>query len=471
MFLGLDATLWSRIQFAFTISFHIVFPAFTIGLSSYIATLEGVWFFTDGDRFRKLARFWTKIFAVSFAMGVVSGIPMSYQFGANWSRFSVATGNVIGPLLGYEVLMAFFLEASFLGVMLFGWDRVPKWLHFFASLMVAVGTLLSAFWILAANSWMQFPAGHEIRDGVAYPVDWIQVIFSPTFPLRFAHMVIAAYLTTAIVVLATGARYLLADKFREEARIMLRMGLGLALVLAPGQLIIGDMHGLVTAQYQPVKLAAIEAHWDGGKPADLVLFAIPDEAKSRNDYELGIPNLGSWVITRDWNGLYKGLDDFSRSDWPPVAPPFFAFRIMVGIGFLLILLAFFGGIQWLRGRLFESRAFLWPAALAWPLGFLAILAGWTTTEVGRQPWVATGIIRTADAASPIAAGAVGATVILFVLVYFAVYSAGLYYMNLLIRRGPAIEVPSGPSRGHVAHRPFSGATESGAGPTLEQGES
>ena len=266
MFLGVDATMLARIQFAFTVAFHIVFPAFTIGLSSYIATLEGVWFFSGDGRFHRLARYWTKIFAVSFAMGVVSGVPMSYQFGTNWSQFSIATGNVIGPLLGYEVLMAFFLESSFLGVMLFGRNRVPPWLHFFASLMVAFGTLLSAFWILAANSWMQYPAGHEVRDGIAYPVDWIEVIFSPTFPWRFAHMVVAAYLTTAVVVLAVGARYLLAGRFHDEARIMVQMGLGLTLVLAPAQLIIGDLHGLTTAEYQPAKLAAMEGHWDGTKP-------------------------------------------------------------------------------------------------------------------------------------------------------------------------------------------------------------
>ena len=305
--------------------------------------------------------------------------------------------------------------------------------------MVAAGTLLSAFWILAANSWMQYPAGHEVRDGIAYPVDWIQVIFSPTFPWRFAHMVVAAYLTTSVVVLAVGARYLLADKFHDEARIMIRMGLGLALVLAPAQLVIGDLHGLDTAQYQPAKLAAIEAHWDGTRPADLVFFAIPDEAKSRNDYELGIPKLGAFVITRDWNGLYKGLNDFAPADRPPLWPPFFAFRLMVAIGAFLILLAFYGGIQWLRGRLFESRLFLWPAAFSWPLGFIAVLSGWTVTEVGRQPWLATGIVRTADAASPLAAGTVGATVILFALVYLVVYSAGIYYMNLLIRRGPTPE--------------------------------
>jgi cytochrome d ubiquinol oxidase subunit I len=460
----LDATLLARIQFAFTVAFHIVFPAFTIGLSSYIAVLEGVWFFDGDERFHRLARYWTKLFAVSFGMGVVSGVVMSYQFGTNWSRFSVVTGNVIGPLLGYEVLMAFFLEASFLGVMLFGWNRVPKWLHFFSCLMVAGGTLLSAFWILSANSWMQYPTGHEVRDGVAYPVDWIQVIFNPTFPLRFAHMAIAAYLTTSIVVLAVGARYWLARQYPAEARIMIRMGLGLALVLAPLQLFIGDLHGLTTAEYQPAKLAAIEAHWDGTKPGELVLFAIPNEAKGRNDFDIGIPKASSFIITHDWNGLYKGLADFPPADRPPVAVPFYAFRIMVGIGLFLILLALYGGVQWLRGRLLDDRLFLQAAALSWPLGFIALISGWIVTEVGRQPWAATGLIRTADAGSPLAAGAVGASLILFVLVYFAVYSAGIYYMNLLIRRGPELQAPSGQDWTHVPHRPISAAEPEAGGP-------
>ncbi|MGO8952644.1 MAG: cytochrome ubiquinol oxidase subunit I, partial [Rhodomicrobium sp.] len=446
MFLGLDATFLARLQFAFTAGFHIVFPAFTIGLASYVATLEAVWFFGDDERYHRIARYWTKIFALSFAMGVVSGVPMSYQFGTNWSKFSIAGGNVLGPLLGYEVLTAFFLEASFLGVMLFGWNLVPKWLHFFASLMVACGTLLSAFWILSANSWMQYPAGYELRDGVVYPSDWLQVIFSPTFPYRFAHMVIAAYLTTSVVVLAVGARYWLVGRYREEARIMVRMGLGLALVLAPLQLLVGDFHGLTTAKYQPAKLAAIEAHWDGTKPGTLVLLGIPDEAKARNDYEIGIPHLGSLIVTHDWDGLFKGLNDFARADRPPVWQLFVSFRLMVGIGFFLILLGFYGGVLWLRGQLFENRLFLRTAALSWPLGFIAVIAGWTTTEVGRQPWAATGLIRTADAASPVAAGAVGASLILFVIVYFAVYSAGIYYMNLLIRRGPDLQAAAGPDR-------------------------
>lgn len=466
MFLGLDATILARIQFAFTVAFHIIFPAFTIGLASYIATLEGIWFFRRDERFHGLARYWTKIFAVSFAMGVVSGLPMSYQFGTNWSKFSVAAGNVIGPLLGYEVLTAFFLEASFLGIMLFGWNRVPKWLHFFASLMVAFGTLLSAFWILSANSWMQYPTGHEVKDGIAYPTDWLQVIFSPTFPYRFAHMVTAAYLSTSIVVLAVGARYWLANTHHDEARIMVRMGLGLALVLAPLQLLIGDAHGLTTAKYQPAKLAAMEAHWDGSQPGELVLFALPNPAAERNDYEIALPHFGSLIITHSWNGLFKGLKDFKPEDRPPLWPPFFGFRLMVGIGLWLILLAFSGGYLWWRGRIFENRLFLRAAALSWPLGFIAIIAGWTTTETGRQPWVTTGLIRTAEAASPLAAGAVGASLILFFLVYLAVYSAAIYYMNILIRKGPMPQAET--DLGQGAHRPFSAATGTGGGTTFSE---
>ncbi len=460
MLSDIDATLLARIQFAFTVAFHIIFPAFTIGLSAFIATLEGLWLWRKEERYHRLARYWTKIFAVSFAMGVVSGIVMSYQFGTNWSRFSIAAGNVVGPLMGYEVLTAFFLEATFLGVMLFGWNRVPPWLHFFASLMVALGTLMSAFWILSANSWMHYPTGHVMRDGIAIPVDWLQVIFNPTFPLRLAHMVGAAYLTTAVVVLAVGARYLLANRYPEEARTLVRMALGMIIVLAPLQLVIGDMHGLETAKYQPAKLAAIEAHWDGSKPADLVLFAIPNEAEERNDYEISIPGLASLIITHQWDGTFPGLKDFPPDQRPSVAFPFFGFRIMVAIGFWFIALAAVGGYLWWRGRLFESRLYLRAAALSWPLGFIAILAGWITTETGRQPWVIYGVLRTADATSPVPMQSVATSLALFFLVYGVVFSAGIVYINRLIRKGPVLQAPSGIDHG-VPSRPITGATESG----------
>jgi cytochrome d ubiquinol oxidase subunit I len=455
-----DAVLLARIQFAFTIAFHIIFPSFTIGLAAFIATLLVRWRLTGREYLRTLARFWTKIFAVSFAMGVVSGIVLSYQFGTNWSQFSVVVGNVMGPLLGYEVLTAFFLEASFLGIMLFGWDRVSPTLHVTSAVLVAIGTSLSAFWILAANSWMHTPTGHEIRDGIAYPVSWLQIIFNPSFPYRFAHMFTAAYLTTSLVVLAVGCRYLVKDRFVEESKTMVRMGLGMVAILAPLQAFIGDLHGLNTAQYQPAKVAAMEAHWDGSKPAGLVLFAWPNEKEERNDFEIAIPGLASYIITHNVEGLFKGLKDFKPEDRPPVKPVFFAFRIMVGIGLLMIGIGIIGAFLWWRRKLFDTKWYLGAVQYAWPLGFVAILAGWWVTETGRQPWIATGILRTIDAASPVSFGAVLTTLILFVIVYTAVFSMGIYYINRLIEKGPqGASIKPEPDPDALPSRPLSAATE------------
>ncbi len=388
--MDLDATFLARIQFAFTVSFHIIFPSFTIGLASFIATLLVRWRMTGDDKFHRLARFWTKIFAVSFAMGVVSGIVLSYEFGTNWSHFSVVVGNVLGPLLGYEVLTAFFLEASFLGIMLFGWNRVSPNLHVTAAVLVAIGTSISAFWILAANSWMHTPTGHEVRDGIAYPVELARDHLQSELPYRFSHMFTAAFLTTSLVVASVGARYLVSDRFHEEAKTMLRMGLGMVAVLAPLQLFIGDAHGLNTAEYQPAKVAAMEAHWDGSKPGALVLFAIPNEKTEENDFEISIPNGASLIITHELDGRFKGLKDFARSDRPPVKPVFFAFRVMVGLGMLMIATGLIGAFLWCRGQLFETRVVSHAADLrTWPAGFIAILAGWWVTETGRQPWIAT----------------------------------------------------------------------------------
>lgn len=445
-----DATMLARIQFAFTVSFHIVFPSLSIGLAAFIATLLVRWRWTGEERLHRLARYWTKIFAVSFAMGVVSGIVLSYEFGTNWSKFSVVVGNVLGPLLGYEVLTAFFLEASFLGIMLFGWSRVSPNLHVTSAVLVAIGTSISAFWILAANSWMHTPAGHEVRDGIAYPVSWLEIIFNPSFPYRFSHMYTAAFLTTSLVVASVGARYLLQGRFVEEAKTMMRMGIGMVALLAPLQLVLGDMHGLNTAEYQPAKVAAMEAHWDGSKPADLVLFAIPSDQDEKNYFEISVPNVASYIITHEWNGLFKGLLDFPPSERPPVAPVFFAFRIMVGLGMLMICIGLYGAFLWARGRLFDQRWFLHVVSWSWPSGFIAILAGWWVTETGRQPWIATGILRTADAASPVSASAVLTTLILFVIVYTIVFSMGVFYINKLIEKGPigaAEQIPEGaPSR-------------------------
>ena len=453
----LDATMLARIQFAFTISFHIIFPSFTIGLAAFIATLLVRWRMTGHDHLHRLARFWTKIFAVSFAMGVVSGIVLSYQFGTNWSGFSRVVGNVMGPLLGYEVLTAFFLEASFLGIMLFGWNRVSPNLHVASAVLVAIGTSLSAFWILAANSWMHTPTGHEVRDGIAYPVDWFAIIFNPSFPYRFSHMFTAAFLTTSIVVAAVGARYLVTNRYHEEARTMLRMGIGMIAVLAPLQLFIGDQHGLNTLEHQPAKVAAMEAHWDGSKPADLILFAWPSDTEEKNHFEIALPNMASLILTHSLDGRIKGLKDFPVEDRPPVKPVFFAFRVMVGLGLLMIAGGLFGAYLWWRGRLFETRWFLKIVSYAWPAGFVAILAGWWVTETGRQPWVAHGILRTADAASPVSANAVLTTLILFVIVYSVVFSMGIYYINRLIEKGPAgasVKTSEG-----VPSRPLSAAEE------------
>jgi cytochrome d ubiquinol oxidase subunit I len=437
--MDLDPVLLGRLQFAFTISFHIIFPSFTIGLSAYIATLQVLWVATGREHYSRVAGFWTKIFAVSFAMGVVSGIVLSYQLGTNWSRFSAATGNVIGPLAGYEVLTAFFLEATFLAVMLFGGNRVPRWLHVFSAIAVAFGTAVSAFWILSANSWMHTPAGHEMRDGIAYPLDWWAIVFNPSFLYRLAHMLNAAYLTAGFVVLAVGARHLLAGRHLEEARTMLRMAIGLLALLAPLQLLLGDLHGLNTLRHQPTKVAAMEAHWDGSKPGDFHLFAWPDPTNETNRFEISIPRGASLILTHDPNGLFPGLKDVPASERPPVAPVFFAFRTMLAVGFFMIGAALYGAWLLWRGRLFATRWYLRVVAQSWWIGFVAVIAGWIVTETGRQPWIVYGIMRTAQATSPLPAASVGTTLILFVLVYAVVFSLGIYYINRLIEKGPTDE--------------------------------
>ncbi|OYX14532.1 MAG: cytochrome ubiquinol oxidase subunit I [Rhizobiales bacterium 32-66-8] len=455
-----DTLLLARTQIAFTVLFHIIFPSFTIGLSAFIATLEIIWLVTKRDVFHRLARYWTKIFAVSFAMGVVSGIVLSYQFGTNWSGYAHVVGNVVAPLIGFEVLTAFFLEATFLGLMLFGWNRVPPWLHVLACAMVALGTAMSAFWIISANSWMQTPAGFEMRNGIAYPLDWLQIIFSPSFYIRLPHMLLAAYLTTSLVVLAVGARYLLAGKFLDEARVMVVMAVGMLAVVAPIQAYVGDTSGLVAAKHQPAKIAAIEAHWDGTKPGSLVLFAWPDEAKEENLFEIAIPNLSSLLITHSWDGLFPGLKQFAPQDRPPVIGPFFGFRIMVGVGLLMILFGWVGAFLLYRRRLFESRWYLRVVSYSWPLGFMAVLAGWVVTEQGRQPWVVNGVLRTADALSPVSGAAVAFSLALFVIVYTSVFSMGAYYINRLIAKGPSGAALDTPPRERPS-RPIAAAHEAG----------
>ncbi len=452
-----DPVLLGRLQFAFTIIFHIIFPTFTIGLSAYIATLGVVWVRSGDERYHRLMRFWIKIFAVSFAMGVVSGIVMSYEFGTNWSRFSVAAGNVVGPLLGYEVLTAFFLEATFLGVLLFGFNRVPPWLYVLSAAIVAVGTATSAFWIISANSWMQTPAGYVLKDGVAYPTDWLAAIFNPSFPYRLAHMLNAAYLTTGFVVLAVGARYLLAGRHIEEGRVMLRMAIGLTAILAPLQLLIGDQHGLNTLEHQPIKVAAMEAHWDGSKPGDFHIFAWPDEKAGKNSFEISIPRGASLILTHSANGLFPGLSSVPASDRPPVKVVFFAFRIMLGLGFFMIAAALYGAFLWWRGTLFTTRWYLRVMAQTWWAGFVAVIAGWIVTESGRQPWIVQGVMRTADAASPVHANSIALTLVLFAIAYAVVFSFGIYYINRLIAKG--LDSSEAKHTGQFAASPISAAHE------------
>lgn len=456
-----DPVLLARLQFAFTIVFHIIFPSFTIGLSAWLATLGGLWLYTGEDRFQLLMRFWVKIFAVSFAMGVVSGIVLSYQFGTNWSRFSAFAGDVIGPLLGYEVLAAFFLEATFLGILLFGFNKVPPWLYVLSAAVVAFGTMSSAFWILSANSWMQTPAGYAIKNGVAVPVDWLKVIFNPSFPYRFAHMLNAAYLTTAFVVLGVGARFLLEKRHLREGRTMLRMGIGLAAILAPLQLFIGDQHGLNTLEHQPIKVAAMEGHWDGSKPGELVLFAWPDEKNETNRYSIAIPNAGSLVLTHSWNGLYPGLKSVPPDQRPPLLPVFFSFRIMVGLGFYMIAAALFGALLWWRGTLFETRWFLRIVANTWWAGFVAVIAGWVVTESGRQPWLIYNVMRTADGVSPVPGATVLGTLALFIVAYGIVFSFGIYYMNRLIKQGPDDDGDGDHEAGFLSGNPIAAAQSPG----------
>jgi cytochrome bd ubiquinol oxidase subunit I len=453
-----DPVLLARLQFAFTVSFHIIFPTFTIGIAIYIATLEVLWGWTGAERYKRLAAFWTKIFAVSFGMGVVSGIVLSYEFGTNWSRFSAVAGNVVGPLIGYEVLSAFFLEATFLGILLFGGERVPRWLHVFSGLMVAFGTTLSAFWILSANSWMQTPTGYTLNGGIAYPADWVAIIFNPSFPYRLAHMLNASLLTGGFVGIAVGARYLLADRHGEEARTMLRMAISLTAVLAPLQLLIGDMHAENTLKYQPTKIAAMEAHWDSSQPSAFEFFAWPDESTQSNLYSIALPHLGSLLVTRQWNGLFPGLNDVAAQDRPPLPNIFFGFRIMVAIGLYMMAAAWFGAWLLWRGKLFETRWFLKIVANTWWVGFVAVLAGWVVTESGRQPWIVQGILRTADAVSPVPGSSVAVTLALFILVYGVVFSFGTYFINRLIARG--IDVTALPqAMPHLAagHPTFEGA--------------
>lgn len=435
--MDLNHLLLARIQFGFTVAFHIIFPAFTIGLASYLAVLEGLWLATRKEAFRNLYLFWIKVFALAFGMGVVSGVVMSYQFGANWSVFADKTGSVLGPLLGYEVLTAFFLEASFLGIMLFGWKRVGPKLHFIATLFVAFGTLFSAFWILSANSWMQTPAGYAVEDGRFIALDWLKVIFNPSFPSRFAHMVTAAYLTTGMAVLGAASFQALRGHECEESRIMRRMAIGLVAVLAPLQLLIGHESGKVAHLHQPTKVAAMEGWWETGRQPT-ILLGWPDDKAETTHVLLQTPKgWGGWIVAGDFNAKLKGLKAWPRQDRPPTLIPFWAFRAMVGLGLLMIGVGLWGAFLWWRNKLDGSRLFHTVAFLAGPAGFLAVLSGWMATEVGRQPYVVFGALRTADAVSPLPAAAVSGSLLVFIVTYAIVFSAGALYIGRLLFQGPS----------------------------------
>jgi cytochrome d ubiquinol oxidase subunit I len=441
MFDAFDALILARIQFAFTVSFHFIFPAFSIGLASYLAVLEGLWLKTGNSVYLALYKYWLKIFAIAFAMGVVSGITMSYQFGTNWSVFSDRTGPILGPLMAYEVLTAFFLEAGFLGVMLFGMNRVGPKLHFAATAMVAVGTFISAFWILSVNSWMHTPVGFALNEVGQYvpAAPWIDIIFNPSFPYRLVHTVIAAYLTTALVVGAVGAWHLLKDRANPHARKMFSMAMWMAALVAPVQIFAGDMHGLNTLEHQPQKVMAMEGHYDSHPDgAPLILFGIPNAEEKRIDYAVEIPKLSSLILKHDLDAPLAGLDTIPDDREPPVSIVFWSFRIMVALGFAMLGLGLWSLFARYRKRLYD-----WPwlhraAIVMGPSGFIAVLAGWVTTEVGRQPFTVYNQLLTADSVSPLGAPAVGASLLAFVIVYFAVFGVGVWYILRLVGKIPQI---------------------------------
>jgi cytochrome bd ubiquinol oxidase subunit I len=435
--MALTALLLSRLQFAFTISFHIIFPSFTIGLAAWLTILEALHLATRRPAYRTVFEFWLKIFGVAFGLGVVSGIVMAFQFGTNWDVLARMAGPIQGVLLSYETFTAFFLEASFFGILLFGRSRVAPWFYLFSTAMVALGTTFSAFWIMATNSWMQAPTGYAVGNGVFVPTDWPKIIFSPVLWVRFPHMLLASFITGAFCVAATGAWYLLRAKFAAEAHIMLRMGLFLAAVLVPIQIFVGHLNGDYVHDYQPAKFAAIEARWHDEQPAREVLIAIPDQRSETNHYEITIPVLGSLIASMSFDSKELGLVDFPPADRPPVLIPFFAFRIMVGCGLVMLFLAWVGSCLSIKDQLARSRLMLWLIFLSFPLPFIAILTGWFTAEVGRQPWTVYGVLRTADALTPfLTTRAATISLIVFCAVYTFIFAFGVLYIHRLLRIGP-----------------------------------
>jgi cytochrome d ubiquinol oxidase subunit I len=455
----LDPVFLSRLQFAFVISFHIIFPAFTMGLAAWLATIEGVHLATGNPIYRRVFDFWLRVFAVSFGMGVVTGIVMAFQFGTNWSVLAEKTGAIQGPLLGYEAFTAFMLEATFFSVMLLGRERVSPRFYFFACCMVSLGTMFSSFWILANNSWMQVPLGHSIVNGRIIPASWWQIVTGPVMRVRWPHMFLAAFLTTGMCVAATGAWYVLRNIHRAEARVMLHWSLGLVAVLIPVQIFFGHLTGEYVLKYQPAKFAAIEARWKTEQPASETLIAIPDEARERNLLAISVPKLGSFIASGNWTAREVGLDTFPREDWPPVAIPFFGFRLMAGMGLIMLGVSWLGNFLRWRGRLETSGWFLWATFLSFPTGFIAILTGWFTAEVGRQPWVVYGLLRTKDAVTPsLTTGDVLFSLSSYVLVYAVFVTFGLYYIYKLLHQGPSVAALQ-PIRGAAGSRPLAYADD------------
>ncbi len=439
-----DTLYLARLQFAFTVSVHIIFPAISIGMASFLAVLEGRWLATDDQVYKDMFLFWSKIFAIGFGLGVVSGVMMAYEFGTNWSGFSRIAGNITGPLLTYEVLTAFFLEAGFLGVMLFGWQRVSPRAHFFATLMVAVGTLISTFWILASNSFMQTPQGFAMENGRIVPVDWFKVIFNPSFPYRLAHMTIAAFLVAGFIVAACGAWHLLRGRRDAPVKRSFSMALWILLLFTPIQIAVGDAHGLNTRDYQPAKLAAIEGLWETEKGGtSMTLVGLPDMQAEETRYAVRVPHLGSLILTHSWDGEIRGLKEFSPEDRPYSPIVFWSFRLMAGMGMLMLLTVALGLLLRKGGRLYETRWFQWLVVCMGPSGLIALLAGWVTTEVGRQPWTVYGVLRTADSVSPIGSQQAGVSLFVLVVVYVLVFGVGVYYMMKLMKRGPTAEAEHG----------------------------
>ncbi|MFW2276066.1 cytochrome ubiquinol oxidase subunit I [Burkholderia orbicola] len=434
----LDAFSLARLQFAFTVSFHIIFPSISIGLASFLAVLEWRWLKTGDAVYKSMFQFWSKIFAIGFGMGVVSGVVLAYEFGTNWGGFSRVAGNITGPLLIYEVLTAFFLEAGFLGIMLFGWSRVSPRAHFFATVMVAMGTLISTFWILASNSFMHTPQGFAVENGIIVPVDWIKIVFNPSFPYRLAHMAIAAFIVAAFIVAACSAWHLLKGRRDESIKHGFSMALWMLLILTPVQIIVGDAHGLNTRKHQPAKIAAIEGLWEtekGGTALNLV--GLPDMKDEVTRYAVQIPKLGSLILTHSWDGEIRGLKEFPARDRPNSTIIFWTFRIMAGLGMLMLLTALLGLCLRRKNRLYEARWYQWLVLGMGPSGLIALLAGWITTEVGRQPWTVYGVLRTIDSVSPVSAQQAGVSLLIFVIVYFLVFGTGIHYMMKLMGQGPA----------------------------------